>query len=150
MNGFKRDQSTPSKEKRAKEPSIERTSHLVNANSGCGARLLNAMLTVSGLATDLGVERQINRMPFAGTYQCPIMIEVTQERDAAVRQQERLQEELKHMEERMNTTLKNHETLHKDLRFVQFALLENNMSPLCIIIAHKASLTFQRETTAND
>ena len=48
VNGFKRDRSTPSKEKRAKEPSIQRTSHLVNEHSGYGARLLNAMLTVYG------------------------------------------------------------------------------------------------------
>ena len=36
----------PSKEKRAKELRIQRTSHLVNENSGYGARLLNAMLIV--------------------------------------------------------------------------------------------------------
>ena len=46
VNGFKRDRSTPSKEKRAKEPSIQRTSYLVNENCGYGARLLNAMLNV--------------------------------------------------------------------------------------------------------
>ena len=53
MNGFKRDRSTSNKEKRAKELRIQRTSHLVNENSGYGARLLNAMLTVSPYHTDL-------------------------------------------------------------------------------------------------
>ena len=48
VNGFRRDRSTLSKEKRAKELRIQQISHLVNANSGYGARLLNAMLSVQG------------------------------------------------------------------------------------------------------
>jgi predicted nucleic acid-binding Zn-ribbon protein len=47
-----------------------------------------------------------------------------QERDAATRQQERLQDELKLMEQRMHQTRDSHETLHKDLREKQMKMSE--------------------------